>query len=1846
MLLSAGNNLATTGALSSTAGSVGLVAVGSIAQSANITAGGDVLFEAGGNITQTAVVTSAGGNLQATSTTGTLSIGELSADHVSLTAGVDILDVNGENVRNIRAASLAMVAGGIIGGPDVLNAADANANAIDIEVGTLAARSGRGIYLQELAGGGDLIVDDVSGSASVTVNQVRFNSTTSLVAAGDPLGVDLRPLEDLETGDGPIKLVVRNGSLTINDGLPADGVGVSAGGVQDVLLWASGNLTTNAGVTSGGGHVTLQAGGNLTTNANLSTLLSGDVYLLSGNDLAVNAPVSNVSGSMLLSAGNNLATTGALSSTAGSVGLVAVGSIAQSANITAGGDVLFEAGGNITQTAVVTSAGGNLQATSTTGTLSIGELSADHVSLTAGVDILDVNGENVRNIRAASLAMLAGGIIGGPDVLNAADANANAIDIEVGTLAARSGRGIYLQELAGGGDLIVDDVSGSASVTVNQVRFNSTTSLVAAGDPLGVDLRPLEDLETGDGPIKLVVRNGSLTINDGLPADGVGVSAGGAGDVLLNSTANLTINAGVSSGSGHVSLLGGAVTDLNASVFTTGSGSIYVTGQSIDIDASINAVNGDILLVANDTIRTTATISSASGSLGLIAESGDVLQIANTSAGSDFLVEAGRDYTQTNASSSAVGTAQVIAGGTIRLSSVSSNHASFTAGQNILDNSASEDANIRAQTLAMFAGGIIGGPDTLNALDANANAIDISVNTLAVRSVNGIYLQQQAVGGNLVVDHVEGSAAVRVQQVRFNSTTNVVEAGDPLGVNLRPLDDIESINGPVKLIVRGGSLTVNDGADLDGDGVQVAGAGDILLAASSDVMLNVDVESGTGNIEIRAGRDVESSATVRTGGDGTVYVNGARDQRLTGDVISLDGDILLEVGRDLVHAGAIGTQNGDVGLFVGRNLTHTGSLLTSADVIVRVGAQADLAAGSIAAGERILVQSGITVTTGGQLLGVLQAQHISLDAAGEILDGNGAALNVTATDLRVVANSLGTEGNPLELNIERLAAQTTAGIYIQRVANGTDLTIGHVAGIAGQVVVQQVNFNSSLTPVTRDLQLSGLSDLQTVRSQVGGQTAIDVVVESGNLIVTDGNDADGRGIVVTETGSIELRTTGVGSIAIQTGIETRGLGNAGRVVLDSAGWIAELARDASGTVSDARIVGDRLEISADGFAHLHNVLVNSLTANVNASGVLDGAWQQTNSRANDRGDDFLDQLGGERQASATAEGVIVNNDPGAANSLVSSIRESYADVARQFRFEDTYQRNYSLFVQNHQTLDVQNVTARDGGAVAARPNVYIETVGVGANLNVSGTVHTHSSTSTEGGIVLVAGGQLNMNGTLATSSELSPGVVRTQRIEHIGNLSTTDALGRAAVGYLNGRAFNGGEGVSPQNPLLTSTQFVIRDQLFGLSALSEDYRSHVFQRVVMQYGFAGEEGFVTFVGYADGEIQQFDTLGEAGARSLTFDDTNASVQSALPAVLNGSAMATAFSRATSFDPLFLDANQVLPTAAVARRAADFFMFENVGAADGTEIRDLTVESFEVKNVFTLGTQGATEMPRDPAPIQPPMIQLAAPPELLSNPTQLVSVDIELAAIQERITEVAIYRVYYEDANTNGVAEESELPSEDEILTAEVAAEDEEQEQAGEMKRGKRLKLETVKTQAGGSPTAEDIEALKNEYLNDPERPSGAYSIIEKGLDDKEVVLDVFSVRDSMPDTTSSEVPLIRLPTAEELLQQQKRDSSDGDGTDIVPTPGADEARYQPHDGLIESLDSEEWNSTRTASRFEHAGLVASSLWLARAQTKNKKWNAQIGVELTDLIKADDGQSTIDFSRRGRRSRRQERRKKK
>jgi hypothetical protein len=1026
-----------------------------------------------------------------------------------------VLNISARNLRMVADATVEVVAGvetitesgdgtGIIGGAETGNGSPGrNLSAIDTSVDLLAARSAEGIYVQEA----DVIT--IGSTGDLRVQQVNFNSTLTMRQDAS--------LSDLvTTTNGSVKVVATGGSITVTDGTMgsiggANGLGVVANGSGSILLetrGSNGDVVVQASLRSDSGHITLNAGRDVDINATLTTSGTGTVYLKAAQDILSDSVITTFDGDVLSVAGRDIRQTAAINSTAGDVGLLAGRNVTQAANgdiTTATGDVLVKATtGNWTMSrnAVITVGGAAGEAADVLGIagrdillgmIRLTNATENRVALQAiAGSITDANGavvniEETVETAQSSLSLRAGTIIGGAGG-TASSTNDQAIDLNIDTVAATAASGIYLREVAAGKAIVIDTAAG-VTVDIDGVRkaeFNSTTSDASRGDSLGA----LQDLTTSnDGPIKLVAESGSITINPGTAGTG-GVNADGSGDVLLESRgaeSDIVINAAIRSETGHITFNSDRHVDINSTVTTGGDGTVYVNAtQQIDSDAVITTVSGDILLESDSgDINQTALITSRDGDIGLVAQQnitqsltgdistskGNVLIKATTG---NWTMDGGATITAggvTGDMAKVVGIAgQNIELGVIRLTNVKENRVALEAKAGSITDANGTAINIEETvavantSLSLRAATIIGGTDASSSSE-NDQALDLSIDTIAAKAASGIYLQEVANGGAIMIDTV-ASVAVNINGVvraDFDSGTTRV----PQGASIAALEDLTtSDNGPIKLVAKGGSITVNPGST-NVSGVSANGSGDVLLEArgtASDIVINAAVLSGSGHITLNAGDDIDLNANVQTASSGTVYL--LSSNRQNDNVRGID----MQAGTSIITGG------GNVRLVA----DNEGDILLS----------------------RISAGSG----------------NASLIAERSILDNNGGTVNVEADALRMVADAnvsaegsvvgltedqtgtIGRASNLLETSVSSLAAQSASGVFI---TESNTLVTGTIADIS----VQQVNF-SSLVSERRDLSLGGVTT-------ENGSGEIRIHVESGSLTVNEGTETvDGAGSAV------------------------------------------------------------------------------------------------------------------------------------------------------------------------------------------------------------------------------------------------------------------------------------------------------------------------------------------------------------------------------------------------------------------------------------------------------------------------------------------------------------------------------------------------------------------------------------------------------------------------------------------------------------------------------------------------------------------------------------------------------------
>ncbi len=1776
-------------AISSAAGDIGLVSGVDILQNTDInTAGGDFWIDAGQDYIMLATVipdltttsTSNGDMLIRAGRDVRIAALDASLGNIAISAGRDLLDENADERINVTANALSARAQRLIGGSDLGNLPENNFNAIDTTLNILAATSQQGIYLQETNA---LIINQVS-AITVSIAQANFNSSTTV--NNDSLAA----LSDLTTSViGPIKIVTLAGILTVNDGLDGNATGISAAGDADILLDArgiGGGIVTTTAIVSGEGNIALQANDNIELGDDVRTGGSGTILVLAANGFlsvadgpdADNDGIASDLGHILLRAQLDITLNATVSSTSGNIGVRSGNDLLQNANIaTALGDILLTSGGDTLMAAtavpsVTTSSGGGNVIIAAAGDIALA-----HINAGSGNVALDAGGDildaNADSRVNVTAANLAMVAVG---TIGGSDVFnlATANDNAINTSVDR----IAAQSATGiyiqeVNGIVIDHVEAfSVMVEVNQLYFNSTTT--SFDSTMSSTAR--DDLTTtNNGHIKIVSLAGNIIANDGTDGDILSISAHGLGDVLVSAGGDVLVNTQIASDTGDITLAGQLI-DINADISTTGV--IFLTGTDINMDATLTS-NGELLLLATNDIVLNSLLQLGAGNIGLDAGR-DVLQNANIEAPTgDVFVSAGRDinmalgtHIQTNAGNILLDAGRDVA--LTRLDAGTGNASIEAQAGSLINFRADNQPNVIATTLRMVAGNLIGAADAANGTPGqNDNAIVVDVATLAASGTNGIYVL--SFSGDLAIDSVVGfTVTVASTRVNFNSTSTPTIRSQ----SHTTLQDLQATAGPIKVVVQAGSLTLNEGGD--GDNLSVSAGGGILLdtrGLTSDIVIGAgaSVQAASGHITLIAGDDIQLSANITSQAAGTVYL--LASNQTAGGGIAMDAGISISAGNENIRLAA--DNEGDVTL--------------------------------------ALIDAGTAAA--------------SVVAEGSIIHGNAGANNVVAGTLRlfadavidadglhntmVVGNGVGAIGSlvsPIRTAVDQMAAQSTTGIYLNEF-DGLAITA------TGAIGVSQVHFNSTRSTITD----SSLSDLVTTTNGTIDLTS------GGQVTLSDGTDADGIAVLAHGTGSIRIDAAGdivvnatvvnnLGSIDLLAGgtLSTFALVSStlGDITLYAEGNLdidadpaAEIDIDIHSVIRTAgdirleavtgeirgsalsNIIGNNLTLSARQYVHLPHTDVNTLTAEISGSIdtlLVDPTWQ--NGFAN---------LAGQRAIDDILRGA-GNPTPLGGTPLFDALRDEFAYINR-------FDSSYALFIRNSGELVLTASVFPDAISVTGnQAAVYIETMN--GDLTVADQVMLTSTVADGAGIVLIAGQQLDVQATIQTHS-----VGGSQLVNNTNLNATTHDGGQAAVPF--------------------STEFVIAAD----AILSENNKSHVLQRVSMEFGNAGEAGFLTIVHYADGTFQLFDSQQDVASLVLGSEFLLEPPLAGNDPMTEAST-AKLFARATPFEDSFLRDNFMIPTDALARRSLDFFLFSNADSQSADLIVDEAAFADSVDGVFSTNIidDGLAFV------IEAPSIQI---PQASSTPVfvtievlpQQPTPEVELPGQVQNDVEVAIYRVNFEDLNADGQVDEEELPAYEKVLEEELDDE--------RMRTRKVIKP----AEAGETPTQDDIEREKYKLLNDPNQPSGAYAIIKQDPDGNRTVLDVFSIRDwpqaqFNDETQSVEGQIPQLPPLDVHQPGDPQAEQRGNEAEVVPAPldsvplDAASAELAPVDATQPNRNDSSHHAPREqhAPQFASASLLISSLWMLRQRHSQVPADDQASVPSAITSRSEPH----DYSRRARKRR--------
>ncbi|MFG6464905.1 filamentous hemagglutinin N-terminal domain-containing protein [Roseateles sp. DXS20W] len=1041
-----------------------------------------------------------------------------------------------------------------------------------ITAAAVGVRAGTGIALgtsnvvQNAGGTGTFAAASASGD--VGFNNTTASATTVGIVGDDPTSAGhFASVSGITTANGNAVVVAPtqlNVNQPISTGSSVNGTGI---GLQSTTIQIADTVNLTAGrVLFDGAATQLGATGVITTGAlavrgtnSLSRVSTGSTL-----NIALESPGSDLT----FTTSGDLNVSAVADVTAGALSVTGVGGIT-------GSTVRLQAGGNITETGIITAVNLGLNAG---GQISLNQANAVSGNLAA----VSGNGHVVfRNAGGYAIGSVSsqGGFTATVDGVTAGGAGKNiTLETTSGTVTQSAGKnltaaglelkGAAAYTLTNAGNDVASFAAASGGGSDGAIRYIDANALaVSTVNSVGVT-------RSGDVSLRTVTGDLSLTQAASLGAASLRLQAS-SGNVSQSGLGTVSAGALGANASGDVTLnLGNAVTTFAA---TSGGGNVqfrelngYDVG-SLSADAAfLSTVDGVSAVAAGKSVTLDTSAGTVTQSAGKnLTATGLELK----GAGAYTLTNAGNDVT-TLAAATGAGAVRYVDANALSVGTV--NSVGLTRSGDVLLRTVTGDL-----TLAQSAN--VGG-STLR-LQSDAGAVtqsggSITAGTLGVNAVNAITLgQSNAVASNF-------AAQSTTQDVLFRNaggyTINTVAAD---GALFTRVDGVSATGTARNVTLDTSAGTVTQAADKN-----ITATGLELKGSAAYTLTNLDVGTGAGN-------DVARIAVASGGaGDGAVRyvdrnavavdtVNTVGITR-TGDVSlrSFNGDLSLtqaanvgsatlrlqaglgatQAGVTQSGAGAITAANlgvnatGDVALNLGNSVTALAA--TSALGNVQFKAVNGYDIGSASADSAFLsTVDGVSATAAGK--------NITLDTtAGTVTQSSGKALTTSAS-------------GGLELkgagSYALLEATNGVGRIAAASAGPSDGAIHYVA--SNGLVVDTVN----TVGITRTGDVS-------LRSLAGGLTMTQAVNVGANTLRLQTSDPGLAG---------DISQSGAGTISAAV----LGVNAAGSIALNLGNAVTTLAATAPGQVSFKAVDGYNIgSVAADG-----NFLsaVDGVSANGGASNV-------------------------------------------------------------------------------------------------------------------------------------------------------------------------------------------------------------------------------------------------------------------------------------------------------------------------------------------------------------------------------------------------------------------------------------------------------------------------------------------------------------------------------------------------------------------------------------------------------------------------------------------------------------------
>ncbi len=1019
-------------------------------------------------------------------------------------------------VRSMGSATLTLTGTAGVG---------SNSTAIELSNGSQITSSGTG----NVSLIGDSLMIDTTSSINASGNVVSIRQETNGtlidmgggdVLTGTPLTLGLTESELDRVTAGELHIGNANtGAITVTSDIDLSTVSTGAGGgtVATLCLMNSTLLASSIVTATAGGivvtNLAVVAGGaviftDLTTNVtNLAIDTStGHVRFDEFNGFTVTTVcgvtgIDTDSGSVSLSTQNGnvaVANTAAGNDIDATSGITVILNGANNVfTISGGANVRTTSGGatvtadNITLSGTLTASGQTvvLKQKTTNRQIDLGSEVAGRLSLT------DTELSNITASRLDIGDSASGAITVSSDIMLTDSPT-------ITTLRLQSGSTVSALQGAGGGGIIVSDLAivaaGAVTVTDTSTHVTNLAISTTTGDVMFVEANGLtvttvalvNGLSTASGSISLTSTTGNVTLANTLALNDISATAGvtltlSENDATLTTQGSSRINNTSSNGvtiSADKMVLGGSI----------------LTGQTVTLR---NSSGADAINLGSTTDSATHTLELSDAELDLI--SSGKLVIGSTSMGtitiSSDITHFGTSVMRLNTGAGVTGTA----GGIV----VSQLAIRASATVNIVD--ATTDVNTLAVTATSGSVSFhdsdnleIGIVDGLSGL-ITSNA-DISLNT----------------GGSLSLTRAvsAGIGTVRWQVASGNITQNSAGIITAAALGIRSVAggriDLYELNDVDTLSISNAGVQETDFFDVDGLRIGavssdpcftatvglVTGGGLVQISAQGDVLIDEDVNLGTGDLMITAGGNLTQNAgdtivanSLQLSVIGSSTLTQANDVNLFGAFTQ--GAIRFTDADDLeVTAQGITTTNSDVTLTTGGTLTSGGSI-------------------SLGTGNLLLDVDGDVLQIGGSVL----AHGLALIVSGSTtLTSLGNDIDILAADTDGAILLYGTQGS-LEVGSLTVHSMTVTGITTSN--DNVTITAGN-----------EVLFNDDIRLGGGTLRISAGGHVSQNAGDTITAATLGIVTSGGSVTLTEANDVDAFAVWAPGT----VRMTDVDAVSIST----------------------------------------------------------------------------------------------------------------------------------------------------------------------------------------------------------------------------------------------------------------------------------------------------------------------------------------------------------------------------------------------------------------------------------------------------------------------------------------------------------------------------------------------------------------------------------------------------------------------------------------------------------------------------------------------------------------------------------------